>query len=116
MPQNPLDVAMTAMNNPNALEILDRIRCLFEKDTNPPATAVAKSTSNTDLGFNLPRSSELKSHGVDTQDRRLIRIASQQHTERLNSAINAWIKWISYTCVEYPTLSLIKAIEKNWEV
>jgi hypothetical protein len=115
MTKNALNLAMTAMNHPHALSILDSIHRLIEADHVHSSTTVVAPDVNTELDFNLHRCSELQSYGVNTDEPRLLQLASQ-YPERLSSAINAWLKWVSYTKVEYPTWSLIRAIEQDWKI
>ncbi|ACB51494.1 hypothetical protein cce_2144 [Crocosphaera subtropica ATCC 51142] len=71
-------------------------------------------SSSDELIFAFPRSSELQQQGVNIQNQQLQTVA-KDYPERLPSAVNAWLKWVSYTSVEHPTLSLIKAIKEHWK-
>lgn len=112
MSHSALDLAMKAMDCPQALEILNSIHRLGGTGINY-SSPVSKPKTN--FGTSLPRLSELEMYGVNSCAQRLIQVASQ-YPERLPSAINAWLNWISYTEVEYPTGSLVKAIEQNWKI
>ncbi|MDJ1181942.1 hypothetical protein [Roseofilum casamattae] len=130
MPQNytNIDLAMAAMNHPKGDEILalvDRLvqkSAAFDSATNdsPVFTTVEVTTNSTDLSSDrvlnytkLPRKIELWYQGVDLNDSQLLEVAAQ-YPQRLGTAISAWLRWANGTHVEYPTLSLIKAIERDW--
>jgi hypothetical protein len=123
MTNNTIEIALTAMNHPHGWDILNAIRELTqnnqERKDNPPLLNAESIDVNAELidnsrSIQLPRYHELQQKGIDIQSSSLNEVACQ-YQDRLDTAINAWLKWASHTIVQYPTSSLIRAIEQNWQ-
>ncbi|MDJ1174384.1 hypothetical protein [Roseofilum capinflatum] len=127
---NSTDVAMAAMNHPKGYEILALVHELVQKNTLMSFAADASpslktievtntsgytSTQKVFDSAQLPRSLELQHQGVNLESSELLAVVAQ-YPQRLKTAIHAWLKWAYCTEVEYPTRSLIKAIEDNWHL
>jgi len=102
------NLAITAMQHPQGLKILELVSSmdvatvpLDEKLTEP----------------DLPHIVELQAHRVDTSNPQLQKVA-KEYPERLQTAVNAWLRWAKSisTEIEYPTLSLVRAIQKDWRL
>jgi hypothetical protein len=67
-----------------------------------------------DKSWVLPCIGQLKQNRVDVGDENLLATA-RKYTDRVQSAVSAWLEWVSKTCVDNPTRSLSRAIEQNWQ-
>ena len=123
MTNNTIEIALTAMNHPHGWDILNAIRELTQnnqerKDNlpllNTESIDIKAELIDNDFSIQLPQSNELQEKGIDIQNSSLNEVACQ-YSDRLKTVINAWLKWESQTTVQYPTLSLIRAIEQNWQ-
>jgi hypothetical protein len=81
----------------------------FDKESLPEA-----EVNSLDKSWALPCIVQLKQNRVDVGDENLLATA-RKYTNRLQSAVSAWLEWARKTCVDNPTQSLSRAIEQNWQ-
>ncbi len=71
-------------------------------------------TTSGDKSWALPCIGQLKQNRVDVGDENL-QATARKYSDRLQSAVSAWLEWTRKTCVDNPTRSLSRAIEQNWQ-
>jgi len=81
----------------------------FNKKSQPEA-----EVNWVDKSWALPCIGQLKQNRVDVGDENLLATA-RKYSDRLQSAVSAWLEWVRKTCVDNPTRSLSRAIEQNWQ-
>jgi hypothetical protein len=115
MKHSSLELVYRALEHPHGHEILGAAVRLLSVDMNGSFLKVTEPEVTHYLADNeIPRSSELQFKGVDTSSLELLQVA-KEYPERLETAIDAWLRWTSYSKVKYPTKSLINAIRTNWK-
>jgi hypothetical protein len=80
-----------------------------DKEPQPEA-----EVNSLDKSWVLPCIGQLKQNRVDVGDENL-QATARKYTDRLQSAVSAWLEWARKTCVDNPTRSLSRAIEQNWQ-
>lgn len=106
MANNLASLAITAMQHPQGLKILELVSSM-----DVATVALDEKLAKTEL----PRMVELQAHGVDANDPQLQKVAIE-YSKHLPMAVDAWLAWAKYTQIAYPTLSLVRAIQQNWHL